>query len=370
MTQSPVSLKKTLNLSISVLALALLAACGGGEESGGTPSTSSSGTSASSSSSVSVVTNVPAPYYASQEKIDVANRLNDDRARCGFGKLSQNSKLDVAAQGHADYLALNNANSHYQTAGNPGFTGVGPGDRLTAAGYSWNLDGEGIGTTYYGAYFSGKPPSGGIPQYSITPVSATNNLRILYSTVYHLRTVMAGNREVGVGVSTVDNNTNPEGTVSIKRLVINTGTDTGSYQQAIATDSLVSFPCEGTTGINPYFGTELPDPFPTGPDRTMNPYGQPIYLMSGPGTTLRVNSARLTLQGGSDVPLTTLTKSNDPNQRLTDNEVFIVPTQALAENSTYQFTVAGTNSAKVTTQNPNGEFTLSFKFGTSTFTSD
>lgn len=356
------------NAALSAALLAALAACGGGEEEPSTPQASSTST-ATSSSSVSIVTSVPAPYYASQEKIDVLNKLNDDRARCGFGKLAQNAKLDVAAQGHADYLALNNANTHYQTAGNPGFTGIAPGDRISAAGYVWSYTGEAIGTTYYGSAFDGKPPSGGIPQYSVTPLSVTNTLRLLYSTVYHLSSLMAGNRDVGVGVSTVDTS-NPDGTTTIKRLVINTGVDTGSVRQAIAADGLISFPCDGTTGTNPYFGTELPDPFPTGPDRTMNPYGQPVYLTSGPGTTLTVTSARITLQGGVDVPVALLTKANDPNHILNNNQVFIVPTQALAENSSYQVTASGTSSGKSTAQNLNGEFTISFTFSTSTFTSN
>lgn len=356
--------------SLGAIIFAALTACGGGgEEATSSAPPASSSSSTTGSSSVTPVASVPAPNYASREKADVVNRLNNDRARCGFGKLAQNAQLDVAAQGHADYLAANNANTHYQTSGNPGFTGTNPGDRITAAGYIRSSTGEGIGSTDYGSYFNGKPPIGGLPQYSATPVSATNVLGRLYATVYHLRDLMAGNRDVGVGVSTVDT-TFPDGTATVKRLVINTGVETGSVQQSISTDDLASFPCEGTTGTNPYFATELPDPFPSSPDRMMSPYGQPVYLMSGPGTTLTVSSAKIKLQGGSDVPVTLLTKANDPNHLLTDNQVFVVPTQALAENATYQVAISGTSSGKITSQNPTGAFTLSFTFGTSTFTSN
>lgn len=366
--------KKSYRVGLLAAFALVLTACGGGGDGDNTaPSQSaaaSGSTTGGSSTSVAPVTTVPQADYSAQEKTDVFNRLNSDRARCGFGKLAQNAKLDVAAQGHADYLVLNNAYTHYQTVGNPGFTGVAPGDRFTAAGYVWTgIAGESIGTTYYGSAFNGKPPSGGIPQYSVTPLSATNTLRLLYSTVYHLRSLMVGNRDVGLGVSTVDT-TSPDGTATIKRLVVNTGVDMGSVQQAIAADGLLSFPCEGTTGTNPYFGDELPDPFPSGPSRTMNPYGQPVYLMSGPSTTLTVGSARITLQGGGDVPVTILTKANDPNHILNDNQVYIVPTQALAENATYQVTIAGTSTGKVSASNPTGAFTVSFTFQTSTYTAN
>ena len=91
---------------------------------------------------IALITSVPAPVYASSdpfatEKIAVFNRLNDDRARCGFGKVAQNVLLDKAAQAHADYIANNKlAPTHFQTQGKQGFTGVDPADRLTVFGYN------------------------------------------------------------------------------------------------------------------------------------------------------------------------------------------------------------------------------------------
>ncbi|WP_228768052.1 VCBS domain-containing protein [Limnohabitans sp. DM1] len=76
-----------------------------------------------------LVTSVPAPVYPSTdpyaaEKVAVFNRLNDDRALCGFGRMTQNALLDKAAQAHADYLAINKLeNSHYETLGTPGYVG-------------------------------------------------------------------------------------------------------------------------------------------------------------------------------------------------------------------------------------------------------
>lgn len=370
MTRSHLEVSKASKLSISALALATLAACGGGGEDTTSAPPPAASTPPSTYNSVGVVNTVPAPYYASQEKADVVNRLNDDRARCGFGRLAQNAKLDVAAQGHADYLALNKAYSHTQAAGNPGFTGATPGDRFTAAGYAWTRAVEEIGASLYGTYFVGMPQQGSMPPYSTTTLSATNTLRLLYSTVYHLAGLTTGTRDVGIGISTIDDNPDPRGTATTKMLVINSGIETTSFEQTIASDAVVSFPCDDTVGINPYFGAELPDPFPNGPDRSINPYGQPVYLMSGPGTTLAVTSARVALQGGSDAPITILTKANDPHQRLADNQVFVVPTQALAENSTYNVAISGTSTGKIGASNPTGSFTTVFTFQTGTFTAN
>lgn len=363
--------KQTHKAGLLVALTLGLAACGGGDATPGqSAAIASSSTSGGSSSSVSPVAAVPAANYSSQEKTDVFNRLNDDRSRCGFGRLAQNARLDTAAQSHADYMVLNNVYSHNETLGNPGFTGATPGDRFTAAGYAWSRAGEAIGASMYGSYFVGMPQQGSMPPYSTTTLSATNTLRLLYSTVYHLAGLTSGNRDVGIGVSTIDNNSDPRGTATTKYAVIDSGVDTGSFEQAISADAVVTFPCEGTTGINPYFGPESPDPFPNGPDRSLNPYGQPVYLMSGPGTTLSVTSARITRQGGADAPITVLTKANDPQNRLTDNQVFVVPTQGLAENATYLATISGTTSGKISASNPTGAFTVSFTYQTSTFTAN
>ncbi|WKU44906.1 sigma-70 family RNA polymerase sigma factor [Streptomyces sp. VNUA116] len=64
--------------------------------------------------------------------------VNAERAKAGCSPLTENSTLDRAAQGHSDDMAARGFFNHT----NP--DGKGPGDRITAAGYSWSTYGENI----------------------------------------------------------------------------------------------------------------------------------------------------------------------------------------------------------------------------------
>lgn len=312
------------------------------------------------------VTSVPAPIYSSSdayanEKVDVFNRLNDDRHRCGFGKLSQNPKLDVAAQGHANYMITDSANDagHYQQVGNTGFTGTTPGDRMTAAGYNYAIGYENNTANFFGTFFS--EAIGGRPSMAVEPVS-TVNLRGLLTAPYHLAGLMSPGFEVGIGVSKKVVNASVDS--NAKFLVVLAGVPVNNALQEIT--SLKSFPCEGVTDASPSFTSELPDPFPDFPNasRRAAPYGQPVYLRGAPGTTTVMSSGVIQPVGGAAVPTRWLNSSNDPHLRLQPNEVFLVPTQQLAENTAYSVTLVGTNTGEVTPQNPTGAFTKTFVFST------
>jgi hypothetical protein len=68
--------------------------------------------------------------------------------------------------------------------------------------------------------------------------------------------------------------------------------------------------------------------------------GPPIYLKVDAGQVLRLSSSRVS-QNGVSVPTTVMTAANDPNRELGSNEVFVIPSIALAPNTTYQVTLAG-----------------------------
>ena len=368
-------MKKTTK-TLSALTVALLAACGGGGGGGTTTTTTTPAVQTQTASQTqqtqqteqtktdSLVTQVPATTTYVDEKAQVFEQLNADRGRCGFGLRAQSAKIDKAAQAHADYLAGIKNVSHSEDPADPGFTGSTPAARVAAAGYDAAAVGEAVGAIQYGTYFGTSSPTGAYPRNSATPLGARNGLRGLYSTVYHLQGLMAGYLDVGIGVSTYgDLFTN-------KILVINAGIPTGKAEQTISADAVVSFPCQGTTGLNPYFAEyEVPNPFPN-VTMSVTPYGSPIYFMSGKGSTITIASARVSRVGGADVPVTTLTKANDPQGRLTANQVFVVPTQPLADNATYEVAVSGTSSGKVTAANPSGAFSAAFTFTTGTYTTD
>jgi VCBS repeat-containing protein len=321
-----------------------------------------------SGASGTLVFNVPAPVYAppdafAAEKLAVFNRLNDDRARCGFGKVAQSVLLDKAAQAHADYLALNKSNStQYETQGLLGYLGFDPSARLTAFGYKYSYWSEIISQQIWGASYAGSI-------YGLTEKSAINNLRILYGTVYHLAGAMRFSTDMGIGIARFSQDA--KGTSNAKMLVIDLTVPEpmSPLGQQIASDALVTFPCQGISGVNPIFSGEDPDPFPD-LDWENTPYGHPIYLMGATGSTLSLTSGSITLRGGASVPVTVLTKDNDPQLRLFGNQIFLVPTQRLADNSTYDVQLTGTHSGMVNVKNPTGTFSRAFSFTTSTFTSD
>lgn len=310
---------------------------------------------------IPIVTSVPAADYSQKtyaaDKLAVFNMLNDDRSRCGFGKVAQNTKLDAAAQAHADYLATNQLdNTHYEQAGLPGFTGYNSGSRATSQNYAFSYASEIIASEDWGPAFLNSLNSG-----PITEFSSTHLLKRLYSTVYHLGGAMDRITEIGVGVSGYAYNT-PGGTLNTKYLNIDLSipsTISSAGQQINASD-VATFPCQGSTNLVPDFRGEDPDPFPN-VDRSITPYGHPVYVMARIGNTLTLTFGSMTLRGGTAVPTTILTQSNDPNNRLLSNQAFLVPTTKLADNSTYDVVINGTNNGTA--------FTRSFSFTTGTSTS-
>jgi hypothetical protein len=380
------SIYRATFLATALAVVTGLTACGGGGGGGsantftascsdGTTKTSSvsqaDAQSQCSTASTALSTNTPTANYASSDKLNVFNQLNADRLRCGFGSMQQNTKLDTAAQGHSDYMALNTLDpTHTQTSSLLGFTGTTLTDRLAAAGYSYTIASEALNRVDYGTWFT---QGGSVFPQSATPLAATNNLRRLYSTVYHLSGLMSGYREVGIGVSIKDT-TGGGYTSFLKYVVIEEGTPSTQLNQRIASDALVTFPCEGVSGLNPYFGPENPNPFPS-VDLSATPYGTPVYLMSAIGTNLTVTSSSITQRGVGPVPTTQVNTTNDPMasgslDRLASNQVFVVPTTHLANNATYDVVLSGTNSGLITATNPTGSFTRSFSFQTGTYTSD
>ncbi len=64
--------------------------------------------------------------------------VNEERAKAGCGPLTEHPLLTKAAQGHSDDMAARDFFDHT----NP--DGDGPGERITAAGYTWSSYGENI----------------------------------------------------------------------------------------------------------------------------------------------------------------------------------------------------------------------------------
>lgn len=72
--------------------------------------------------------------------------VNAERTARGLGALTQNDKLELAAQRHTDDMVARNFFDHF--APDPAPNGTDPGDRITAAGYEWWSYGENIAAGY------------------------------------------------------------------------------------------------------------------------------------------------------------------------------------------------------------------------------
>jgi len=359
---------KTLRWAVSALMLCILAACGGGGGDGtstdnGSQNNSGSGSGGNSSNNTAdLVANVATASYTgnySAEKAAVFSLLNTYRSQCGFGMLAQSSQLDQAAQNHAQYSRVAQ-HGHSETSGVAGFTGVAPADRVTAAGYSWSSVGELLSILVWGQGVAGNMTNDLV---SVTELSATASLKALLTAPYHLAGAMSMHRDVGIGIHN-------SGSLDVysKPLNINVATPLNAALQRIANDSIATFPCNGTTGLDPVFASESPDPFPD-VNRNITPYGQPVYVMTATGSTVTLDAARSTItpRGGVALPTRLLTQSNDPNARLSSNQVFLMPTTRLGDNTTYDVVLNGTLSTLVTDANPTGAWSRAFTFYTGAF---
>ncbi len=314
--------------ALTILAAAVLAACGGGGDSdnNGTPTP----TPTPVATSVPLVTSVTIPTYVanSPEKI-IFDKINAERMKCGFGAIQQNTLLDTAAKNHAKYNLDHKEFGHYETQGKPGFTGVDAPARAIAAGYkpvAWVS--EGIS---YRHFFS--------------PV-ATNVLSQL-SAPYHSQTMLAEYTDIGIGYSNM-----VEGEVGAT--VFNYGSGNLEIGQLPSSSVGVrTYPCEGVTGVYTALYGEVPSPMTR--DMSIAPAGHPIMVIGDHNKKLTLTSATIIeMPTGRSLPIHRLsTKDNDINANtLRGPHVgYVLPDVPMLPNTAYSVTVSGTNNGQAFTRN-------------------
>ena len=240
-----------------------------------------------------------------QEEANALAQVNLRRQQVGLPLVAANSQLMTAARGHANYLLQNNVTDHNQVAGAAGFTGVTPGDRISAAGYEASAYGEVLAS---GAY------SGG------TAVDA------LVQAIYH-RFAIFGSAfdEVGTGVRYSADG----GAFAIEFA-------TRSYPLPAAPAGWAGvYPWNGQTGVTTdfYSNQESPDPVPNA-DRV----GYPVSLHVDDHATLTMSSFTLESAGGAPVSALLLA----PGDAHTPNSAAaLVPLAPLAYGTTYVARFAG-----------------------------
>ena len=353
------------SLLAAFAAATLLSACGGGGSSSApaaptTPPVAAPGpveppvaapTPAPSPAPVnpSLVTSVTAPTYAGGTVEKGAwDVLMRERAACGFGLVQQDTRFDTASQAHAFHLAKNSAernvfyHGHFEDPSLPYFIGNSPTDRLVANGF------PSIGTSsaedldaQRASYVAGSQ----MPIITLSEAQGSASTRRLLTTVYHLLGVLHEGRFGGVGSdyqmsSVVQGNT----TFTVENYRFGVMTGAFSSPQLLGTGNLATYPCGGATAASANWQPvlESPAPFPE-ITSTSTHYGTPVYFKADPGSSLVVSTATVTrVSTGASVALRQMTKANDPNAIIKDNEVFIVPTSPLVVGAAYDVSASGT----------------------------
>lgn len=336
---------KLTTLSILLASTSLFTACGGG----GSSTTATPAAPPAAVIAVStIVSSVPASTYLfGSEELAAFSLMNAERSACGFGLLAQSAKLDTAARNHASYLITNSQYSHYETNGLTGFTGVDPYAREVAGGYSPTNNGYG-------------QPGEDITSFATTLTgTGTAAVRGFLAAPYHLLESLRGYKDVGV--SFILNSTivpGPAGVIPI----IDFGTPTTGSTQLPGSNDVLTYPCQGSSGMNYQLAkNEAPAPV-AGRDLTTLPVGHPLLVAVRNGNTLGITSATLIkVSNGASIALRApYTKATDVNNvaYYYENEGFILPDVPLEPSTQYQATINGTNSGVV--------FSRTFTFTTGT----
>jgi hypothetical protein len=132
---------------------------------------------------------------------------------------------------------------------------------------------------------------------------------------------------------------------------------TTATAQAPAAGTVLSYPCDGTTGTFTTISNESPTPV-AGRNLATSPIGQAIYLAGDAGKSLSISSAVVQekVTGNTLTLLPPITGANDPNKVLQANEAVVLPEAPLKVNTQYTVTIVGVSAG--------GSFTKTFSFTT------
>ena len=268
-------------------------------------------------------------YVASSQQLSAFNALASFRTSLGLGPVNQSTKIDMAAQNHSDYVALNNggATPHDEVAGKPGFTGVSVKDRLVTAGYAATDASEVMGWTGANA-------------------DAAEVIEGLVATVYH-RVIMMGQGWTDLGIAP------PVVSADItasRPAYIDFGTLT--VKQNVAGDYVGVYPANNQTAIGLTHAPEAPNPF-ADIDGTAGSFcaktSYPISLMTQQSTKLAVTSFTVTEEGQTaPIDVRLLTSATDKTGLLPQYVAFIVGKVPFKASTKYNVRFTGTATGTAT----------------------
>lgn len=309
---------KTATIAISSIAFAVLAACGGGGGSGSpSASTTPSNPAATTTQPIALLA-APGASTAGSATLtgdviaDSFTYANNKRAQLGLSVFKNIAQVNTAAADHAIYMYDANAVGHYEVAGQPGFTGVAPSDRVKAAGYTTNSVGEiaaGIGGPF---------------------TSSTEAVDGLFDAPFHRAIFLFDTTGVGFGQGPA--NSDP---AKYSTLV----GDFVDYVQQTPDYKLVAYPYDGQTNVKPsWVANESPNPMANAPTYIGKTVGYPVTLSAaGNGAFSNINFS-ITDASGNAVPCQ---ETDNTNNSEATRLAMCVPFTPLAANTTYKVAVTG-----------------------------
>ncbi len=259
-------------IAAGVMAALALAACGGGgggDDNGG-------GSTFVPQPVGAVPQDAAAPTLTNNIALDGRNWINYRRAQLGVPLVTENAQINNAAQGHSEYLRVNNVMSHDQEPGKPGFTGRTLGDRLVAAGYILPATG----------FAHGEVISGSVNR------SGFYAAEELIAAIYHRFVIFEPTfKEIGTGAATSSAGYNYFTANFASR---------GGYGPGLAAGTVAVWPFDGQNQVPPNFFSDYEQPDPVA---GRNEVGYPISVHANLDASVTVQSFTVRPRGGADLPV-------------------------------------------------------------------
>lgn len=277
----------------------------------------------------------PSTYPAGAEQKAAFDLLNQERLACGFGTLAQNAALDTAALNHSLYQFINNVSTHEEdkVLYPNGFTGHTVLDRVWYAGY-------GPPATIRQAaedFAEGTRASAA----ASTVGDGTFFTRALLSAPVHLASMMSD--ADAAGTAFVDSGTLAGYPFGGRRTMVlfNFGFQA---RQSLDSRAVVTYPCQGSTGIVWKISNETPGPIP-GRDLSVDPIGPGIVVKVAADRVLTLSAASVVnTRTGAATSTYILNAGNDPSGGVvTPNQAVVIPLAPLAASTAYQVNVSGSH---------------------------
>ncbi|NMM35936.1 MAG: CAP domain-containing protein [Glaciimonas sp.] len=294
-------------LAPTILLSLALAACGGSDS-----SKQAAPLSDAAAGSQQLSQESGAPLITGNMATDGLAWFNFRRQQIGLPKLTPNSLINTAAQGHSEYQKINNIITHDQTPRNPGFTGINLEDRLSRAGY--NL----------------------VPSYAIGEVIAqtgyTNGFtaaEALITAIYHRFVIFEPiYKDAGAGYATA---------ASGYTYFTTDFAATNGLGGGLGARKFIAYPFPGQTNVPPNFfsDSEEPDPVPN-----RNEVGYPISLHADINQLIS-NVNFNVRRRGAGTPLATQLLASQSDPQTPTSGVAIIPLEPLNSGATYDVAFSG-----------------------------